>query len=195
MRSTALSTIAIAFALEACGSDPNAGNAGSNTAVTRLTVKALEVRSGPGVPPGGPRNLSGRFEIREARQGETYVEGPATGGACLIAQVPIDPKTCTADAQCGIPGKPFLGYCLRNQCWVKPANDSCLRGQPPQANAYETPQKDTNEIYTYLASIGESRPVSWMVLGRLNGLPVQPEHSCTTSQTYMYDCGNPRKVP
>ena len=189
MRRFALSTAPLMFALTACGSSPEAENATSNAAGT-LTVKALEVRSGP----GGARMLSGRFEIREPRQGEQSVADATVGGACLVAQVPIDPKACTVANDCKISGQDFFPYCSSGQCWVKPKNESCVRGVGE--GSYETPQKDVSEIYTYLAAQGEGRPVSWMVLGCLSGPLVNGLPGCRTGiGTHMNDYGNPRKVP
>lgn len=190
MRGNLLSSIALVLLLGACGpGQDGAGNPPTRDDV-RLTVKALEVRSGD----AGARDIVGRFEIRSARNNETYVaDAAAKGGACLVAQVPVDPKSCSADSECAVPGQQFFPYCLQGTCWVKPKAESCLRGQG--VGVHQTTPGDANEVYAYLASISETRPVAWRVLGRLNGTPVEPQHSCTKEAGFMYDCGNPRKVP
>ena len=171
-----------------CGCGPNTEAEGNATgqaspAATALTVVAKQITSAAGAPGTPPaRTLTGHFEIRPPLPGEQSVPDATTGGACLVAQVPTTPKSCTADSQCNIPaGSPstgpgaatHYGYCLGGTCWVK-ANGAagakyCLKGVG--AGTHEVPAFHPSEVYAEVgtATPGRAVPVKWKVVGCLNG--------------------------
>jgi hypothetical protein len=184
--------------LTSCGNPPeqNVGGTSLNTGASgvMLTVDALAVQS------GAPRMLGGAIEIRAPRPGEQSVESNGNGGACLLAQVPVRPKSCTVDKQCDIvfgQGKPkWGGYCLSGTCWIKPSESYCLKRVGE--GSHSIAPTDASEVYAYAATHGEAPPISWRVLGCLNGVGIN-EHTkpgCVGPPAdAMHDAGDPTPVP
>jgi hypothetical protein len=203
-----------ALLLSGCGSSDGAGeNAGGATpaASGALTVKALQIVSSPGQPgTQGARTLTGHFEIRPPHPNEQSIPDPDKGGACLVAQVPTTPKSCTADAQCNIPeGKPsmgpdaaaFYGYCLSGTCWVKAnlaAGAKYCRKQVGEGS-HAVPAFYPSEVYDYLGARaqGQAHPVKWKVVGCLGGQGQtgKPPPCGGGPGNVMHHEGNPRIVP
>jgi hypothetical protein len=146
---------------------------------TPLTVDVHDVLSAaaPAASPNATqRRLYGKFEIRPPHPGEeSILSNGGPGGACLLAQVPVQPKSCMQAEECDYsptPGQPgaWHGYCLGansaeqrpGTCWVNPI-ESCLRGQGP--GSYETPIVNASQLY---AQLGQ-QAVKWRLLGCLSG--------------------------
>ena len=137
-------------------------------------------------------NLSGDFEIRLANPGEPGLPNSVgTGGACLIAQYPVAPRSCRTDEECKISaasGTTWDGYCVRDEkagggkggemdtasntseveappgtCWVKPSEAFCLKGEP--AGHWSTPSADPTKF------IEATKAKKWRVYTCLNGDP------------------------
>src|SRR5512147_1811336 len=102
----------------ACCTGPKGGSESGKT----LTVDAMEVITNASLGGAPARLLNGRFEIRAPMPGEQSIQSNGRGGACLLAQVPVEPKSCRVDAQCNIePGAgraKWQGHCLQGSCWV-----------------------------------------------------------------------------
>lgn len=184
----------------AVGCSSNASeNADANTSDVQgvqLMVKALQVTS------SAPRVLSGGFEIRPPNAGELSINSNGFGGACLLAQLPVQAKQCTTASQCDIVfghGQPkWGGYCLSGSCWVKPSEAYCTKGvgQGP----HSTPVKDVNEVYAYAAAGGQApASITWRVLGCLNGVAVSKNANAKPPcpggpGQIMHDAGDPTAV-
>ena len=133
--------------------------------------------------PGNIRVLHGEFEIRDAKPNETYMASATLGGACVLAHIPVEGKSCTAASQCNIneAGVSWTGYCLGadhlpttqgGSCWVKLSDkDNCLKGVGK--GQHSTPAMDVTPAYTYTAvhSPHWHQPIDWLLLGCLNGTP------------------------
>lgn len=129
--------------------------------------------------PPGSNKLSGHFEIREIRPGENFIfSASSKGGACLVAQYPVVPKSCNQHSQCGLPpsgiGNGAYAYCVAEQpgalapagagtCWIKPSEDFCLKGVGP--GAFDTAPADTTQI------VRAAGVKQWRLLTCLNGVP------------------------
>ena len=179
------------------------GPEGESESGKTLTVDALEVitNASPGGAPS--RLLNGRFEIRAPMPGEQSIQSNGRGGACLLAQVPVEPKSCSVDAQCNIERgsghAKWHGYCLHGSCWVKPSEAYCLKGQGEGSHAFPTTAVDTSEVYSYVArQMAGLRPVPWKVVGCLNGVGPN-EHAPPTCAGWpgdvLLDEGQPTIVP
>src|SRR5512141_843481 len=137
--------------------------------------------------------LFGDFEIRDAKPGEPgLLNSTGTGGACLIAQYPVAPRSCRTDDEChvwGPVGIAYDGYCVRDEkartvkvgqitdtssnasevvaargtCWVKPSEDYCLKGQP--VGHWSTPPADATQF------TAATKVKKWRVYTCLNGDP------------------------
>jgi hypothetical protein len=93
--------------------------------------------------PKNPNVLSGTFTIRGPEASEPNIASEGGGGACVLAQYPVEPKPCSVDAECGGPigptQYPTVGYCVsegataanifghpvnlpgsNGTCWVRP---------------------------------------------------------------------------
>ena len=94
---------------------------------------------------GSIRTLHGEYSIRPARPNEPYMEFATNGGACLLAKIPVEGKSCTKQSDCNVtvPGQPqWYGYCLGahqlpttqgGTCWIKPSEQYCLKESGPRA--------------------------------------------------------------
>jgi hypothetical protein len=180
--------------------------------------------SGPGKPPAGAmtvdpqrivseagsiRTLHGVFSIRAAKPNEPSLDPATVGGACLLAKIPVEGKSCNAQEQCSItvPGQPeaWFGYCLGpdqlptthgGTCWVKLSDEqNCLKGVG--AGDYSTPAMDVSAAYAYVAQHSPSwhRPIDWVLLGCLNG-PITNGPPCATGNgPHIYGASHIRPVP
>ena len=131
---------------------------------------------------GSIRTLHGEFSIRPARPNEPYMAPATNGGACLLAKIPVEGKSCTKQSDCNIdvPGQPqWTGYCLGadqlpttqgGTCWIKPSDQQyCLKRVGP--GDHSTPVTDTSVVYAYVAQTSPdwNKPIDWVLLGCLNG--------------------------
>ncbi len=156
--------------------------------------------------PAGSAILTGHFEIRPAQPGEPGIFSSANmGGACLVAQYPAQPKSCTKHSECALPssgiGEGAASYCLpespgkptsgngksvppvgAGSCWIKPSEDFCLKGAG--VGAPDTAPVNSAPV---AAATGVKR---WRVLTCLNGIPL----ACTgqvpaTPNEYQHQAG------
>ena len=160
----------------------------------QLTVKAL------GVTTSAARVLRGAFEIRAPNPGEPSIASNGFGGACLVAQLPVQPKACHANQQCNIGHGDSMwgGYCLGGTCWVKPSENYCLKGVG--VGQHSTPAVDASDAYAYAAANHETPPIKWRVLGCLNGVAVSENSNARPAcpggpGEVMHDAGDPTAVP
>ena len=109
------------------------------------------------------------------------------GGACLVAQYPAQPKSCTKHSECALPssgiGEGAASYCLpespgkptsgngksvppvgAGSCWIKPSEDFCLKGAG--VGSHDTAPVNSAPV---AAATGVKR---WRVLTCLNGIPL-----------------------
>lgn len=175
---------------------PDNPKAASDVAGVQLTVKALQVMS------GAPRVLSGAFEIRPPNPGEPSISSTGIGGACLVAQLPVQAKSCTTNHQCDIVfghNEPkWGGYCLGGQCWVKPSENYCLKGVG--VGAHSTPPADASAVYSYAAANGPTPAIKWRVIGCINGVPVSQNAKAPAPcpggpGDVIHDAGQPTALP
>ena len=154
-------------------------------------------------PPGG-RYLHGQFTIRAALAGERGIVSSSSGGACLIAQFPGADKKCVQDSECdrtvdaGTPGeRSWHGYCVDSgihtgiptgKCWVKPSDDYCKK--PAGLGTHYTPFVDVTEVYQQ----AKGKPVTWRVLGCLNGATVDGSRPCAAGEK-MLAAGQTKTLP
>jgi hypothetical protein len=193
---SAVALAALAGFTASAGNGPDNPKAASNVAGVQLTVKALQVMT------GAPRVLSGAFEIRPPNPGEPSVSSTGFGGACLVAQLPVQAKSCTTNHQCDIvfghDEPKWGGYCLGGQCWVKPSEDYCLKGVG--VGAHSTPAADASAVYAYAAGKGTAPAIKWRVLGCINGVPVSKDSNALAPcpggpGEAVHDAGQPTVVP
>jgi hypothetical protein len=171
-----------------------------------MTVDPLRIVS----EPGNIRLLHATFSIRPARPNEPYMAPATVGGACLIAKVPVEGKSCAKASDCDItaPGQPkWTGYCLGadnlpvttqgGSCWIKLSDQkNCLKPVGPGDHA--TPAMDVSAAYDYVAqqSPGQRRPIDWLILGCLNGTFGAPPPPCATGNgPHIHRAGQVRPVP
>jgi hypothetical protein len=171
-----------------------------------MTVDPQKIESAA----GSIRTLHATFAIRAAKPNEPF-EAPATnGGACLLAKIPVEGKSCTTQEQCNIavPGQPeeWYGYCLdANQlpatqggtCWVKPSDDQYCLKRVGVGN-HSTPVTDTSAVYDYVAEHSPNwrKPIDWVLLGCLNGAFTQPPPPCAAGiEPSIYRASKVRPVP
>ena len=163
--------------LAACGQGDN--GASSNG------PKMVNVPGAVTAFPAGSSKITGHFEIRLAQPGEPFIFSNGTGGACVVAQYPVEPKSCTKHSECALPasgtGNGASSYCLAESpaspkagnggatppngagtCWIKPSESFCLKFQ--SQGQHDTPPADT----TAVAATGVKK---WRVLSCLNGEP------------------------
>jgi hypothetical protein len=187
---------AMAGITASAGKGPTSPKSASNVPGVELTVKALQVTS------SASRVLSGAFEIRPPNPGEASISSNGVGGACLVAQLPVQAKSCTTSRQCDIVfghGKPkWGGYCLGGQCWIKASENYCLKGVG--IGPHSTPPADASAVYDYAAKKGESPPIKWRVLGCVNGVPVSKNAKAPAPcpggpGQVIHDAGQPTAVP
>jgi hypothetical protein len=130
--------------------------------------------------------LSGHFEIRAALPGDPFIFSSGMGGACLVAQYPVEPASCTKHTECALPpagtGEQAFAYCIAESpgrptagggggippagagtCWFKPSKEFCLKGVG--TGQWDTPAADAA---TVAAATGVKK---WRVLTCLNGAP------------------------
>ena len=195
MNRSAGSIICCLSLLVLAGCDNLAAQApGPRRDLKKIEALNLSYVSSPGQPP--TRTISGRFEIRAPRYGESYITSNGIGGACLLAQVSVSSQTCTRDHECDITqtpsGNTWIGYCLNQQCWVKPSDNYCLVAQ--LEGLHSISPTDPAEVYTYLANQpGGAQPVNWAVFACLNG---NAGRTCGgIPGTMMTDLGEPMAVP
>lgn len=160
--------------------DENAsGNAPGPQSTGAMTVDPQKIVSAA----GNLRTMHGEFTIRAARPNEPSVDPATIGGACLLAKIPVEGKSCNAAQDCNIAiagqPTPWTGYCLgpdnlpttqNGTCWVKPSDRQyCLKGVGPGDHA--TPVTDTSPVYDYVAQTSPQwrRPIDWVLVGCLNG--------------------------
>jgi hypothetical protein len=135
----------------------------------------------------------GDFHIKVAGPGEpALANSVGTGGACLIAQFPVVPRSCRSDDECNVWGAVALkynGYCVRDEkpravkvgqvmdnssktlevvvprgtCWVKPSEAFCLKGKP--TGDWSTPPADAKNF------VAATKVKNWRVYTCLNGDP------------------------
>ncbi len=194
-----------AVALNSCNIETGAEPRTATTidgSIQLAVIEAQEVTRPQVQFPGtrhNPRLLSGKFTIRSPAPGERLFSTNGSGGACLIARVPQDPKACTLDTECdlvvrrrGLVGRTtWHGYCLKGgggpsgTCWVKPSDDYCLKGPHVQTGQHTLPVVDTTEVYQYLTgspAASPVRPVDWMVYACLNGVFSSGKPPCARQQ-------------
>ena len=160
----------------ACGQN----NGASSNGPKMTNVPGLVTAS-----PGGSPNFTGHYEIKLAQPGDAFIFSNGTGGACIVAQYPVPPASCTKHTDCALPttgiGNGASSYCLAESpgkptaggggglppagagtCWIKPSESFCLKFQ--SQGQHDTPPADS----TALAALGVKK---WRVLTCLNGEP------------------------
>jgi hypothetical protein len=158
---------------------------------------------------GSIRTLHGEFSIRPAKPNERFLSPATIGGACLMAHVPVEGKSCTKAADCDIAfptQAKWTGYCLGadnlpttqgGTCWVKPVDAKyCLKRVGP--GDYQTPVTDTSAVYDYVAQQSPqwNRPINWLLLGCLNGPITPPLAPCANGPGKLIDVASQvRPVP
>jgi hypothetical protein len=172
-----LASSAILLSATACG------QGGGNPNGPKMTNVPGAVTASP----AGSANLTGHFEIRAFQPGDNFIFSSASiGGACLVGQYPVPPKSCTQHTECPLPpqratGNGVSSYCLQESpgaptagnggavpptgagtCWVKPSEDFCLTFVGP--GQHDTTAADS----TAMAAEGVKK---WRVLTCLNGVP------------------------
>jgi hypothetical protein len=158
---------------------------------------------------GSIRTLHGVFSIRAAKPNEPALDPATVGGACLLAKIPVEGKSCSSQEECNIPvpGQPdgWYGYCLgRDQvpttlggtCWVKLSDEqNCLKGVG--AGNYSTPTMDVSAAYTYVAQHSPNwhKPIDWVLMGCLNGQFTGAPPCATGNGPHIYAASPTRPVP
>ena len=200
--------------LTSCGNNPNADsseNASGNLADARgggqppagaMTIDAQKIVSDP----GSIRTLHGEFVIRAARPNEPSVNPATLGGACLIAKIPVEGKSCNAQEECNVAGKPeWFGYCLGpdrlpttqgGTCWVKLSDEkNCLK--KVGEGDHSTPSMDMTAAYDYVAEKSPNwrKPIDWALLGCLNGVSQGGPPCATGNGPHIYRTSQVRPVP
>src|SRR3954453_19742320 len=95
MRQSTISLLCSAcFLVAGCSSGTN--NAPSRSPSGAVTNDPQKIVSDP----GNIRVLHGEFEIREAKPNETSIANATNGGACLLAKIPVEGKSCTTQSEC-----------------------------------------------------------------------------------------------
>ena len=164
---------------------------------TTLTVKAGTVTQ------VSPHVLTGTFEIRAPQTGEASVQSDGRGGACLLAQVPTQAKSCTASRQCQIaqgPGEPkWVGYCLSGKCWMRPSESYCMKGVEAGPHTFPQVPVDADPVYRYVAAHdGGAGPIFWQVVACVNGVGPNsktPQPCAGGPGEVMHDEGTPVELP
>ena len=177
---------------------------------------ARRITNAPGavqVDPDGKLRTS--FEIRLAKPGEPFLVNSAEiGGACLLAQYPVTPKSCHDNSDCDMEG--YNGHCIpesvqrvvltpprgqgsppardkpeKGTCWALPTSEEssyCLVGQP--VGAYQIGPVD---VQPFVQATGV---VKWRVLTCLNGTPGACRgEPASTPAMLLAEAGPVRTVP